>query len=248
MAWRAVGERGEPGPSGPVGRDGERGERGEAGPAGERGEAGPQGAVGRDGRDGIDGKDGHLSLARVWVEGIAYRTGEIVTHRGGLWQAIEDTNQAPPASSWRLAAAGILSITAFIDEDNPRLLTFAFEGSDGCRTNLEYLVPYPLHRGTWLRDIDYAESDEVAWAGSTWRAIRATKTSPPGDDWRLVAKSGERGRKGETGPMGPQGAPGKDGKDGRTPSVNAVRDLVAADLSKLSDDWITEFEQLVAAA
>ncbi len=157
------------------------------------------GKDGRDGRDGTNGKNGRFGPVRAFVQGGAYEAGSFVTHRGGLWQALEDTGQPPPDLAWRLLASGLHSVSGSVDAEDGRLFTLSLEFSNGDVTHLEHRIAFPIHRGTWERGRQYEEADEVAWLGSSWRAIRATSTEPPGADWRLVAKQGERGRRGERG-------------------------------------------------
>ncbi len=133
-----------------------------------------------------------------WVDGLAYWGNTLVTHRGGLWQAINNTGQEPGlGGDWRLIADGLNDISGYMAEEDPRLLTLVHEMSGGSIVNLELRLPLPLHKGRYEPGTEYQQGDEVAWSGSTWRAAGTTKTEPPSPDWRLVAKAGERGRRGE---------------------------------------------------
>jgi hypothetical protein len=125
-----------------------------------------------------------------------YPAGRLATYRGGLWQALDDTGQEPgTGADWRLLANGIADISGFLDEDDPRLMTFAVNMSSGDTVNLAASLPIPVHRGPWQAEATYQPADEVFHNGSSWRARRETKSAPPGDDWLLVASRGERGKK-----------------------------------------------------
>jgi hypothetical protein len=140
-----------------------------------------------------------IGTVHNFVEGLAYWGNTLVAHRGGLWQAINNTGEEPgTGNDWRLLANGVSDISGYVDEDDPRLLTIGHQMSSGATVNLEVRLPLPLHKGRYEPGTEYQQGDEVAWSGSTWRAATATKTEPPSADWRLVAKAGERGRRGES--------------------------------------------------
>ena len=141
-----------------------------------------------------------MSPAHTWVKGMTYMAGVLVAHRGGLWQAIDNTDKEPgEVVEWRILAEGIADISGFLDPDDPRLMTVVVKQSSGFVTNLETRLPLPLHKGTWQAEAEYLQGDEVSWEGSTWRARVTTKAQPPGPAWALVAKHGERGRAGKAG-------------------------------------------------
>ena len=99
------GADGAPGPPGPPGEtvQGPPGERGEPGADGRDGDPGPEGPPGEKGETG---PPGHLTLATPWVDAVHYQ-GEVVTHAGSSWQAVEDTGREPGNGGWlQLAAAG----------------------------------------------------------------------------------------------------------------------------------------------
>lgn len=126
-----------------------------------------------------------------FVVGIVYLAGSIVTHRGGTWQALDNTSSEPGDSGlWRLLANGLTDIGGFMSEDDPRLLTLQHHLASGDTINLEVRLPCPIHRGLWRADaVPYQQGDEVAWNGSSWRAVRETTACPPGPDWLLVAQA-----------------------------------------------------------
>jgi hypothetical protein len=69
---------------------------GPRGPAGERGPAGPQ------------GEPGVLPIVTAWQPDRVAYAGDVVTHKGSTWQALEDTGREPDGSGpWLcLAASG----------------------------------------------------------------------------------------------------------------------------------------------
>jgi len=136
-----------------------------------------------------------LQACGLYTAGIHYRPGALATHRGGLWQARDDT-QAEPGTGldWRLIANGIADLSGSVDENDPRLMTFSMHLASGDQINLEHRLPLPLHRGRYEAGTEYQQGDEVALNGSSWRARETTMTSPPGSAWLLVAKTGERRR------------------------------------------------------
>jgi len=131
-----------------------------------------------------------INHAHSFVKGIAYLAGAIVTHRGGCWQALDNTGDEPGDSGmWRLLANGLWDISGFVDEADPRLLTITNSMASGERINLEVRLPLPIHRGRWEATTIYQQGDEVALGGSSWRAVRNDVGSkPPGPDWLLVAQ------------------------------------------------------------
>ena len=167
-----------------------------------------------------DGRDGHLTIAPAWTHGRRFEPGELCRHRAGLWQAIDRTLEepGPSADAWRIVADGLAAIDCIHDQADPRALGFGFDRSDGARHELTLRLPLPLHRGRYASDAVYELNDEVALNGSTWRClVERASTSPPSEEWALVAVRGERGPRGHQGPLGDagqQGVPGQDGAPG----------------------------------
>jgi hypothetical protein len=162
-----------------------------------------------------DGRDGSLTIAHAHVAGRVYDPGELCRHRGGTWQAIDRTAETPgpEATTWRIIADGLHAIdTVSVD---PRTFVLGIDQSDGLRREMPLSFPIPLHRRQYRADAVYALGDEVALDGSTWRClVEQATSSPPSDEWALVAQRGGRGRQGERGPQGEQGETGKAGQDG----------------------------------
>jgi hypothetical protein len=177
------GERGEPGPQGERGDQGFLGNPGEVGPMGPQGERGEPGLAGPQGEPGLQGERGErgaqgdsglLPMVRSWADEVHYAS-QVVTHGGGLYQALRDTAKEPPHADWIcLAAPGR-------------------DGSDGRSFTI---------RGTFRDGEDYAELDVVTLNGASFAAKRDNPGVCPGDGWQLVAMQGGRGKPGERGPAG----------------------------------------------
>lgn len=225
-----VGPQGEPGPAGPPGEKGLPGDPGKPGQDGAAGDVGPPGEMGK---EGPRGDPGHMSEVLVLLKGATYEAGDIGTFAGGLWQAKQATPLLPHEAPevWRCLADGVQEVRTIA---NGRDVTVEVVSSTGTVLASDLHIPYPVHRGTYTEGEVYADGDEVASNGSTWRALRATSTAPPGDDWQVVAMRGKAGRPGEVGPGGPEGVSGPPG-----PAGLGVRGLVASEgglFVRLTDD------------
>lgn len=212
------GEVGPQGPQGEVGPQGEiglQGPPGEIGPQGLRGEVGPAGepgAQGLPGPQGLAGPPGLITPAVTLRDGVEYQEGTIGTYRGGVWQAWRDTKGLPiEDGGWKLLANGVAEIS-LATEVTGESAAFLIELSDKTVICKEIELALVKHQGTWEADREYKLNNEVAWNGSTWRALRSTRgVEPPGEDWRLVAQRGKSGPRGDPGPIGlagPVGPPG----------------------------------------
>lgn len=224
------GEKGDPGPQGPQGESGPKGEKGDPGPQGPRGEPGPAGPKGEKGDKGEPGErgpqgekgdkgdpgpQGTLTSVQRWEEGTKYSALSLVTHRGGLWQALCDTSYEPKGveGTWLCIAQGIASVSLEPHPNSRRKGILSMELSSGEVISRELSLPVPIHLGKWIPEREYDFNDEVAWSGCTWRAQTSVKGKEPGvsPEWLLVAK---QGRKGDPGPQGPQGPRGEQGPAG----------------------------------
>lgn len=204
---------GEPGKDG---RDGVDGIAGERGADGRDGVDGKDGADGVNGRDGVDGKDGDrgiegpigkLPSVTEWEDRVYYE-GEVVTHDGGIFQAISDTGKAPGHEDWRcIVAAGA-------------------NGRDG---------KVPRVRETWASDGEYRALDIVALNGASFIA-RFDEPGPcPGEGWQIMSMQGKTGKPGERGPKGDTGhvravTAMRADNDGLLTIVNADGSTVECDL------------------
>jgi hypothetical protein len=145
-------------------------------------------------------------------EGVAYQEGTIGTWRGGLWQAWRDTKDVPVEDGgWRLLANGVADVS-LIENNAGDSVSFVMELADQTLVTKHIDLALVKHRGTYDPECEYKLNEEVAWNGSTWRALRSTRgVEPPGEDWRLVAQRGKSGPRGDPGPIGltgPGGPPG----------------------------------------
>lgn len=205
-----AGDRGEPGPAG---QDGAPGLDGPAGPQGELGPPGEPGPQGQPGPAGQVGPMGLISPAVTLRSGTEYVEGTIGTYRGGLWQAWRDTKDVPiEDGGWKLLANGVHEV-ALVDDNSGESVSFVVEMTDQTLISKTVELAMVKHCGAYDPDKEYRLNEEIAWNGSTWRALRTTKgVEPPGEDWRLVAQRGKTGPRGESGPpgqigpIGPQGA------------------------------------------
>lgn len=195
------GAKGEPGEQGPAGERGDAGPRGDSGPPGSPGPPGPQGLAGETvigppgppgsagetvvGPRGEQGPMGTMPIARAFTPGTVHYAGNIVTHAGGLWQALRDTAHTPPSAEWiSLAARGC-------DAHSPRV------------------------RGIWQAEADYLELDIVALNGGTFIAKQDAPGPCPGEGWQSLvqARKGKPGEAGPAGPRGERGLAGERGAD-----------------------------------
>jgi Collagen triple helix repeat (20 copies) len=197
------GERGEAGPQGERGEPGERGERGEPGEigaegppgppgkpgeqglAGDRGERGDPGERGQDGSNGLPGERGEkgepglMPIVKVWAQRVHY-AGEVVIKDGSTYQAVRDTEYAPPGEAW---------------------LPLALAGQDA--------KPW-THRGTWNAETLYEQNDVVALNSGSFIAVGEKRGICPGEGWQLLVagKRGKDGEPGKRGEKGEKGDPG----------------------------------------
>jgi hypothetical protein len=54
---------------------------------------------GPQGERGPKGDPGQLDIAKAWTDGVHYK-GQVVTHNGSTYQALDDTGKAPPSDDW----------------------------------------------------------------------------------------------------------------------------------------------------
>jgi hypothetical protein len=155
-----------------MGLQGLRGLSGAAGPHGERGEKGEPGNPGK-----------LQSIKGEWAAGVFY-AGDVVTFRGGTYQAKADTANSPEHADWVcIAAAGV----------------------DGRSFTI---------RGTYSRDDKYKVLDVVTLDSSWFIARVDNPGVCPGPDWKLGPTKGKKGDRGERGERGLSGTPGARGEPG----------------------------------
>jgi hypothetical protein len=167
------GEKGETGATGATGKDGVNGERGERGEQGQRGN---------------DGAPGKLPKVKQWIEGSVQYEGEVVTHGGGLYQALKDTGKIPGTNDWIcLAAPGM-------NGKDGR------DGEDGISLRI---------RETYDPKEKYSELDVVTLDSKWFVAKHDDPGICPGPGWKSgpgIGKTGKPGPQGERGLKGDTGA------------------------------------------
>jgi HK97 family phage portal protein len=206
----APGMAGEPGLKGETGERGAPGADGLPGPAGERGEKGERGEPGERGERGADGSFASVS---TWKPDHVWRgAGHLVIHESSTWTAVADPEGAAPGSDdrWRCVAAGISSIQAEQDADDPRIITLGFRLGATEVHEMRFAIPALVFRGLFDQSKSYSIGDVVTFNGSSWAALREVAGDMPGnsDAWALSAKHGRVGRTGEQGAIGPAGPAG----------------------------------------
>jgi chromosome segregation ATPase len=145
------------------------------------------------------GPPGQLPAVIPWRERL-HRSGEVVSHLGGIWQARRDNDEAPgPASNaWEALACGVAG--AEVTEDGRLVLSM----SDGAAREVGLVRGPPgegyRDRGQYRLASEYAIGDVVTHNGSAWCALgTGPLAEPPGPDWRLMVQRGERGSRGPKG-------------------------------------------------
>lgn len=170
-------------------------------------------------------RDWSGDLVKDWREQRSYRPGDLVRYKGGVWQAWTDTDQHPLSveSGWVCLQNGIDDVT--VKYDGSREVGFTVSLSDGTSKTYGLNVPVPVHTGKWEATKSYAEADEVAWSGSTWRSTEDSNTTEPGTEghkWLLVAQKGSTGRVGPQGERGERGEKGDKGDDANPLTVARI--------------------------
>jgi hypothetical protein len=172
------GDKGERGEQGPQGVQGDTGPMGPPGPAGERGEKGADGAIGPAGPEGAPGR---VDECVAFVAGSVVYRGQLRTHGGGTWQALQDTASEPGGEHWiQLAAPGVSLKPRGTYSD---MVTDYRQGDIVARGGGSLVA---------LKD------DPGPCPGEGWQLL----TTP--------GKRGERGEQGARGPQGPEGPQGRD--------------------------------------
>jgi len=178
--------------TGPPGPQGERGERGADGSQGDPGEPGPVGEMGPPGLIGPPGPTG--------PQGDVGPTGEKgdAGPKGEPGPMGVPGDQGPPGPAGPTGAQGERGL----------------EGPAG--------PPGMEPLGKWLSDRIYRKGDLVGWDGTTWWALRSTRTGEePGkcDGWMMTQARAKQGKEGPRGPIGPQGLAGPPGPQGKAAPV-----------------------------
>jgi hypothetical protein len=159
-------------------------------------------------------RDWSAELIKDYRLGFQYKAGDLVRHNGGVFQAFTDTDAAPGSDrcGWVCVINGVAD-TRF-EMSGPHRKHIAVM-TDGRAVSHEWRETFPIHKGKWAEGDVYAEGEEVAWDGCTWRAKTATGEQPgQSGDWLLVAQRGAAGKRGDLGPRGEKGDQGGRGDKG----------------------------------
>lgn len=156
---------------------------------------GDRGDVGEPGRDAAA-----LNILPSIDESKGYRRGTWASHRGGLINALRNTEPVVDGNivdaGWTVFVEGLCAPPIVLQsEDNPREFEIAFMLTSGVRAITQFRIPSILDRGVW-REGAYEKGDHVSWDGSGWIAQRDTSVKPGNapEDWRLSTKRGRDGK------------------------------------------------------
>jgi hypothetical protein len=191
------------------------------------GQKGLDGAPGENGRDGRDGQEGIHGRDATQIEILeaadttrAYARGTHVEHRGGVLRAYRNTTPGDltEENGWRVSQDGIDEIEVEQSSTDPRSFGIAIRRTSGKIQIKTFSLPIPIHKGTFKKDVDYAEHDRVTWDGIEWRAVTTPARGEPGigsKDWAIAVRKGRDGKDGAPGAPGERGMEGKAGPPGR---------------------------------
>ena len=151
---------------------------------------------------GDKGDDGELTLCKNFEDGFEVKRLGLVTHKSGVWQAVNDTDREPSIydDNWKLISNGIDKVYTDIVIDELRLFVI-----DSASTKKDFSLDYPLINpcGTWEEKEQYHFFDTVMKDGHSWVAsIENPKGNPcKSDDWQMLSMRGGKGSKGDKGDM-----------------------------------------------
>ena len=162
---------------------------------------GENGANGQDGKDGQDGRDGvdNPAIAPICIDrDFKANKGLVVYHRGGLWQAIRNTNGDPETDSgnWNCFVDGVNDVATSFDPESA-LYSVHFEKTNGTKETVSFerpatYLPAGDHKSV-EGDFFFDETSLNVYVQGTWLAkdLKGDK----GED----GKDGTRGRVGKRG-------------------------------------------------
>ena len=106
---------------------------------------GENGEDGKDGTDGVDGRDGvdNPAIAPIHIDrNFKANKGLVVHHRGGLWQAIRNTNGDPEVDSgnWNCFVDGVTNVSSSFDPESA-LHSLHFEKTNGEKETISFERP-----------------------------------------------------------------------------------------------------------
>ena len=166
---------------------GAKGDTGATGPQGIQGDTGPQGIQGETGPQGIQGIQGTVANSHegAWNSATAYSTGDLVTHSGSTWIALQDSTNETPAENafWSIFAAK--GDTGATGPQGPQ----GIQGVPG-----DGFVP----SGAWASGTTYATGDAVSHAGASYASlVNANVGVEPGvaagweTSWMVISDPGD---------------------------------------------------------
>ena len=187
----------------------------------------------------LKSKSQNIMNSKSWVPG-DWSQGAVCRNRGGLWQAIRDTDAEPSAESgdWICGASGFHSAQVIATHATGLNVTVGVEDTLGNVHEIKIPLPKINYiKGTYEPAQDYLYNDSVMKDGCRWVATKDHPIGIPGDektDWEVLTMRGPKGHQGNAGDTGPRGitgekgskgdkgAAGAKGDDGLTPEMNDI--------------------------
>lgn len=166
------------------------------------------------GEKGKRGKTGYLTVVKDYVKEFLFRSTELITHKGGVWQALVDTESEPDIDSekWALVSNGISDIyVESLDDFKNRVF---IEDSTGESVSFDVNLPTLNFKKTWDGKETYKKYDSVIENRCRWLAVKDNPQGKPSvsDDWLLYSMGGQQGRRGLPGEKGDKGDKGEPGE------------------------------------
>jgi hypothetical protein len=156
-----------------------------------RGEPGKPGdpGVGKPGRDALE-----LGVQVGLDESRSYPANSCFAYRGGTVLSVRVTDPIDGVddiakAGWRVLLDGVAEETEEALDDG-RFVERTTVYTSGRRFARRETTSTMIYRGVHAAERLYKKGDLVTWNGSLWHAERPTKSKPPSDDWKLVAKAG----------------------------------------------------------
>jgi hypothetical protein len=146
------------------------------------------------------------TAAEAWARGgPSYQAFALVTHNGGLWQAVCRASDEPGASAeWVLLSDGLASLAFEDGAETPELVARMVSGRV---QRWPVRLPVPVFRGVYDPEEVYQAWDTVAKDGHVFLRLRAGPAAAPGEvpgEWQVF--SGPKGRKGRDAPRADEDA------------------------------------------
>lgn len=169
--------------------------------------------------DMLSEKAQNIMNSKSWVPG-DWEAGAVCRNRGGLWQAVRDTDAEPSAESgdWICGASGFHSAQVIATHATGLNVTVGVEDTLGNVHEIKIPLPKINYiKGSHDPDVDYLYNDSIMKDGCRWVATKDHPEHDPGDDgedWAVLTMRGPKGHKGATGDTGKQGLTGEKGNKG----------------------------------